>query len=268
MPTDQTSYAGNQGDVVKHPLLLAALSASLAAHPDARCCYADIFAGYAEYTLPRDGAWRHGIGTAPKRSIRRERSEHAAFWWESYAKAVAEGAIYPGSVRIALAAASLAGREIEISAWDISAAAVESLRRTLRPTDNVFSRAATPTDAAVVGADFLFIDPWSLSEWPRVKAFLGLPVPSVIGWLPVSANNTGRESDRSRQARDEARESGCHALVVTWRPRVRHSRELRGCQLVYRLRDGEAEEALLAAAREVARAFRWELRELQPRAAP
>ena len=64
MPYDHTAKIGNQGDVVKHIALFAALRHLLEGWSSAiEFVYADIHAGRPEYVLPETGEWRHGIGT-------------------------------------------------------------------------------------------------------------------------------------------------------------------------------------------------------------
>ena len=52
---------GNQGDVVKHPTLVAAIR-GLLAEQDGTFRYADTFAGRWDYDLSKSGDWRQGIG--------------------------------------------------------------------------------------------------------------------------------------------------------------------------------------------------------------
>lgn len=58
---DHATKAGNQGDVVKHPALVATLR-GLLAEQDGMFRYADTFAGRWDYDLSRSYGWRQGIG--------------------------------------------------------------------------------------------------------------------------------------------------------------------------------------------------------------
>jgi len=63
MPYDHSTKIGNQGDVVKHVALFAAIRHLLEGWPtDQVFSYADAHAGRPTYRLPKNGEWRHGIG--------------------------------------------------------------------------------------------------------------------------------------------------------------------------------------------------------------
>ena len=59
-PYDHNVKAGNEGDVVKHAALIAAIQALLRA-TDGPFRYQDAFAGYASNPLQEDGEWERGI---------------------------------------------------------------------------------------------------------------------------------------------------------------------------------------------------------------
>lgn len=85
MPSDQGKKAGNEGDVVKHPALLASLAVTLrAAEPGSVSRYADLtdlFAGYVVYTLTARGCWRRGVGRlASEKQLSEWQSEFVTRW--------------------------------------------------------------------------------------------------------------------------------------------------------------------------------------------
>lgn len=55
------NISGTRGDVAKHPILAAIVNDTLSKGA-LRFSYAESHAGYSEYTLPRAGEWREGIG--------------------------------------------------------------------------------------------------------------------------------------------------------------------------------------------------------------
>jgi 23S rRNA A2030 N6-methylase RlmJ len=61
MPYDHADKIGNEGDVAKHAVLAAVVDHFLQKKPTT-FAYAESHTGYAEYTLPREGNWRDGIG--------------------------------------------------------------------------------------------------------------------------------------------------------------------------------------------------------------
>ena len=63
MPYDHSAKIGNQGDVVKHIALFAALRHLLKGRSaDGEFVCADIHAGRPDYVLPEKGEWQYGIG--------------------------------------------------------------------------------------------------------------------------------------------------------------------------------------------------------------
>jgi hypothetical protein len=246
--------------VVKHPALLAALTDVLHVADTARPFrYADIYGGWANYTLPAKGEWRLGIGqTNAIQKLSQAKSQWVREWAQRYAANAADGSLYPGSVTIAVDAACSQGHELRISVWDTSAAPVANLRGTLGRRHQVYSRAARPNDHDVVEADFLFIDPWGLGEWSAIKKFVGLPAGNILIWLPVSADKDGYESEKSRDVRADAKSLDLDVTVVRWdRNRIPCNRVMLGCQLAHRFARKGTTRALDVAARDIADAFCW-----------
>lgn len=63
LKTDQKNKAGNQGDVLKHPALIAVAEEVLKETPNGLpFAYAETHTGYAEYKLPKHGSWEEGVG--------------------------------------------------------------------------------------------------------------------------------------------------------------------------------------------------------------
>jgi 23S rRNA A2030 N6-methylase RlmJ len=113
MAYDHSIKIGNQGDLVKHIGLFAALRHVLAAwSADQEFVYADIHAGRPAYVLPEKGEWQYGIGSfseLPEVDDDRERREKGtsllgaagAFDAVLLGRSVAPGMIYLGSSGIA-----------------------------------------------------------------------------------------------------------------------------------------------------------------------
>src|SRR5947208_1020983 len=122
MPSDRNTKAGNAGDVVKHPALVAALATVLQEHaPDRVVRYADAFAGFAPYTLPPRGGWCDGIRLLNLREIGAGPASRFVHRWASlFSSPPTAGDRYPGSTAIALETAAGLHREVLISAWDTS----------------------------------------------------------------------------------------------------------------------------------------------------
>jgi len=185
-PYDHAEKSGNEGDVVKHVGLLAALDTILTAWPGGFFRDADTFAGYAQCVLGDGGEWPHGAGLLADRDRLRD-NPHTTLWQRWYlARPVTRGSAYPGSSLIAADVARDRQVAIRLSLWDVSEAAVASLRATWGDRAFVFSRPADPEEAAVTEADFLFVDPPDLEAWSAIRPMLVPPRRGgTLLWLPT-----------------------------------------------------------------------------------
>lgn len=270
MPYDHHEKAGNQGDVVKHVALVAALDA-LTPPPERPCfLYADAFAGYAHNPLgddasPVDG-WKAGIGVLMDRRDRLRKNPHTSLWAELALGDDSPRRGYPGSSVIAAGVLARKYAEVGLSLWDTSSAVVKDLRASFPPQSaNVFERAAKWSDEELRSADFLLIDPPGLksqrrSEYPRwseLADFLkNRPAhQSVLLWLPVKADTTSKppgEDAASWAALEEAKRYGCQGVRVRW---AKGGRTI-GCQLIHHLPDAAA-KALTHAVMRVVHVAGW-----------
>ena len=100
-PYHHATKSGNQGDVVKHVALLAALDVVLAAWPGGFFRYADTFAGDAQHVLGEGGAWQEGVGRLADEP-QLEANPHTALYKRWYLpRPLVRGGAYPGSGLVA-----------------------------------------------------------------------------------------------------------------------------------------------------------------------
>ena len=277
---DHNKRAGNRGDVVKHPALIAALEAVIDARAGtaAPLRFADTFAGYADNPL-RDEAgygWKKGVGQLDVRALAAGPQDALARWAGRYLSAPElAGTLYPGSSRIAHDACTARQLPIRLAMWDVNERPLQTLRAAFGGGDHrIHARPATPDEEDVERADFVFIDPPGVGEdkgYPRWETFAGFLDAAVrrdqhlLMWLPVNADTTTTPpSDDQGTARWRAA-AVKRGLGVT---KVRYLRggHTVGCQLVYRL-PREAVDALRATVRRAAGAAGWDL-ELAPTGLP
>lgn len=241
---DHHEKAGNQGDVVKHVALIAALDATVESFPSGKTFrYADTFAGYACNPLvcnPRY-EWRKGIGRFReqfKERLQQKPNEHARLWYDWYLAARPQllGGIYPGSSLIASDVCAARKAPVHLALWDTSPKVIENLMTVFAGRDcEIYTRTATFEECDVKAANFLLIDPPNVTErnWKEIHRFLQ-GGPPVLLWLPVFADTSSsppREHARSEGIRKEATATGCKATKVVWAKGGR----MIGCQLIYRL---------------------------------
>ena len=191
MSYDHHRKAGNEGDCVKHPALIAALDDILCQPPEGGVGvtnkpfhYLDVFAGHAWHPLLDAGdvpgvqkalEWKKGIGTLHKKLLNasEELNEHVLRWQDWYLPdrpSLVRG-WYPGSSVIAADMCRKHDRHVRMTVFDISDEVHDDLRRwflPVHPTD------LTKSDWCVIGRsldatavkeggirepDFVFIDP-------------------------------------------------------------------------------------------------------------
>jgi len=261
-PYDHHTKAGNQGDVVKHVALVAALRAEWATQQARNRSYADLFAGYAHNPIASGGSWQNGIGVVRTRfdagvSVTNPDLERWYRWYVAPRPQLEMG-VYPGSSVIAYDTAISIGTAARLSLWDKCPRCVESLKSVFKAPHQVHDREAEVDDDDVRTADFLLMDPPDKNLWPKIRSVLRAgkaPSQSVLVWLPLTAGDGEEpEDEASTQCRNEAQAEGCEVLRVFWDPSGTHTI---GCLLAYRLSPA-GQKAVSAAVREVVSLVGWE----------
>jgi 23S rRNA A2030 N6-methylase RlmJ len=243
---DHHQKAGNQGDVVKHPALVAAVDIILQGIPKGAqhrvFRMLDTFAGYAHNPIVKGNEWQNGIGHI-FRVGRSNDNPHVKAWmalWRVGAELL--GNVYPGSSLFVLKTCQSHDVHLKASLWDISPAVVAQLMTVYRGLDvQIHARAAIPADLKEVPFDFLFIDPPGLrsaknQEYPAIEDLIPFVHGShyVLLWLPMVADLTKKpppESENSMGWRTTLLRQGLFATTVRWLP----GGPTCGCQLFYRL---------------------------------
>ena len=239
---DHHKKAGNQGDVVKHPALVAAVDGILEhAHGGAFRVF-DTFAGYAHNPIVKGNEWQNGIGHI-HRLGRETDNPHVNAWmaqWRVGTQLL--GNVYPGSSVFVLKTCQSRNVSFRASLWDTSPTVIAQLMTVYAKLDvQIHGRAATPSDVRNNSVDFLFIDPPGIRssknpDYPRLEdltEFLD-GEHHVLIWLPLVADISVRpppESDNSQNWRTTFTNHGLSATTVRWTP----GGPICGCQLFYRL---------------------------------
>ena len=180
---DHHRKAGNQGDVVKHPALIAAVS-ELAKDTADKFVYLDAFSGHATHPL-RDGSeyeWQYGIG---RLSSKTSTNPHVQQWQTNYLTPGTSS--YPGSVLIALDTLRRLNVNYEIHACDRLQEPLASLKNHFALDANIHIHEAkivsddetewpSRVHEVVEVSDILFLDPPGLRsskhpEFPRWSLF-------------------------------------------------------------------------------------------------
>jgi 23S rRNA A2030 N6-methylase RlmJ len=262
-PYDHHAKAGNQGDVVKHVALVAALRAEWAT-PQARTrSYADLFAGYAHNPIASGGSWQHGIGVIRTRFDAGVKVTNPDLerWYRWYVapRPQLEMGVYPGSSVIAYDIATSIDTAARLSLWDTSQRCVESLSSVFGAPHQVHDRKAEVDEDDVRTADFLLIDPPDRTHWPMIRSVLRAgraASQSALVWLPLTAGDGEEpEEEASIQCCKDAQAEGCGILRVYWDASGSNTI---GCLLAYRLSPA-GRNAVRSAVREVVSLGGWVL---------
>ena len=221
---DHREKAGNQGDICKHPALIAAVDETIARTKHTPFRYADIFAGYAKNLLPSKGEWSRGIGKIAGQCLG-NRNRHVALWASisGFDRLPCAGAVYPGSALFAMQVCKRRGKRVELSLWETNREPFKNSRKFFPSVHGVFDRAAKPNEAAIKNADFVFIDPPDKSKgtWAGILRLLHKlnRSQSVLVWLPIAADTTHkppREDKASLKCRMDSLRLGMSASSVRW----------------------------------------------------
>jgi len=189
MAYDHHRKAGNQGDCVKHPPLIAALDEALRNASNSQCLfhYLDIFAGHAWHPL-LDGdeyEWKNGIGKLAPANPPKYAPDCVKSWWGMWHDApkwpTTTPAGYPGSAWIAANRCRCAKRPVNLELYDCSEEARRDLERAFPPTHAIQDAGASiclirqSLDPAqekqehINQPNFVFIDPpgWQSTDHPQ-----------------------------------------------------------------------------------------------------
>ena len=259
MPYDHRTKAGNQGDVVKHVALLAAVRHALDETRSAMR-YADAYAGPAGSLLLPGGEWSAGIGKLNRSA--ESTSVDVGRWMRWYlARPQLVGSRYPGSALIVSDAAAEARKPLAMSLWDIAADVVADLRQVF-PNHTVHHSPIDATLEAIVGADLLFIDPPALADQWALVVDLMSRGRHMLAWLPVNAAFAAGPVKVSSIAEDQFKQVCALPSVSCTRVLWPHSGRTIGCLLAYRSTP-EGVLAIRSAVEEVVNLCSWKPEDIE-----
>ncbi len=256
---DHHRKAGNQGDVAKHPVLIAALSTLVAQETGRPFHYVDAFAGHGWHPLLKrpDYEWPRGIGSLPQPGQDVDPSVAAWHRWYLARPDLIQG-WYPGSATIAADVCRIRNRSFCFHLCDRAPEVLDNLRHWFSPeglkpgesctihevlaADDDEPAEWTPEFQQAVGdADLLLLDPPgigiqssnpSFPRWRELKRVLknrdGKP---TLMWLPGEGTELQwqkRSSVQGTKRCNEVAGIGYHWTLVRW-----NKNQAGGCQLFY-----------------------------------
>jgi 23S rRNA A2030 N6-methylase RlmJ len=277
MPYDHNEKAGNQGDVIKHIALLAAVDTILQSHDKKKpFLYCDTFAGYACSQLIKNNGWKDGIGklfnttnSHQQMIIRDDLSEnnHVKQFRDLYLSGRPSyvGRMYPGSSLIVHDLCVRHGIVPKFSLWDISPAAIASLMMTYSGMGHAINpRPAKPNAKSIERASFVFVDPPKApmtgikgSRWNDMIQFLKPQHQNFMFWLPIDFKKSkGEMIENTKEQREEALNKNLDVLQVRWKKDGNTIKTV-GCQLFYRFEE-PAKANIEAAVRNICTVLDWD----------
>ena len=222
---DHNIKAGNQGDLIKHPSLIAALNSLSEQLSERNFRYTDLFAGYGVNPIIAGNEWSLGIGLIHPMPATVNNPDLQQFRDRYLSRPELTDGIYPGSALIASEVLRHNNLRPELTLYDISESALTSLRQTF-PEHRVIPRPALPDDEEIANSDFLFIDPPGLySEknpaFPSLSYLLQfekrMKDPKVMFWLPITGDGeVGGETELSRESARQLTATGYQVFKVRW----------------------------------------------------
>jgi len=277
MTYNHNDKAGNQGDVIKHLALIAAIDTLLGmkAYKSKPFRYCDTFAGYSSSQLICGKEWKEGIGRLYSRinatknmALCTELSgnPHVELYRDLYLTGRPNfvGKSYPGSSLIVHDLCVRHGVVPRFSLWDTSPAAIESLMTTYKGSNHsIFTHPAKHDDGNIRNADFVLIDPPMAPIkrrgglcWGEMIQFMSPQRGNFLFWLPIDFRKSkGKMIENTREQREDAVSKGLSALQVRWK-KNENSIKTVGCQLFYRF-EGSAHLALEAAVKHICDMLDW-----------
>jgi 23S rRNA A2030 N6-methylase RlmJ len=224
---EHNSKAGNQGDVVKHAALVAAVDSLLALDRARFFVYADCFAGSAHYPLIPGSGWAKGIGKLPS-TVTESANKHVAQWrsmWPQGKSLV--GASYPGSSAIVCQLVAARRMKWHAHLWDISPSAIASLRAAFAVEDaTVHGCPVSAGDVHSCTPTFVLVDPpgprtAGKPHYPSARGVVEMTFGTehAMIWMPIIASGTGSpvpEIPATVETREVFLEAGLSVTTVRW----------------------------------------------------
>lgn len=194
--------AGNQGDLVKHAALLAAVSYIVNRGHNETFVYAESHAGAACHTLIAPGAWEAGIGAFGKRV---KAVDDAAQRWPALYPYTAvafptlprAGLTYAGSHALAHRLLARAGVAPHLHLWDTSSHVCADLRLRYRAeaTVHISRRDGFAGLGSLPYVDLALIDPPDFDPRRIAQAIAGLSIKEsrFLCWIPRIGTEAGED---------------------------------------------------------------------------
>jgi len=251
---DHQKKAGNKGDIVKHPALVAALNGLLAEHADV-FRYADTFAGRWQNQLKESAAWKPGIKKFS--ALWTGGNADVQFWHDRWVASA--DCSYPGSTNLAKQILGSYGN-FEIRAFESVEDYATSLRSELG-NEAVFVRSTSAGDFSDWIPDLLFIDPPGLintanPDYPNLESLLSTAeeAANALIWLPmISDPNKGGPiaplNANTVESWSVCVERGFQVIGVRWHA----GGPTAGCLIAYRFHSSSVAERIATAVSSVAK---------------
>lgn len=263
MAYDHNRKAGNEGDIVKHVALIAALNTNICKKIELK--FVDLFAGYAFSPIIKGNEWSRGIGRIHGQTMFASNLDVQLYnkWYLSRPKL--EGGTYPGSSLIAHDVMAYQGNNIKLTLFDIAENPINNLKNVFgKQGHSIHHRSASIEDAEIVQSDFMFIDPPGLNstenpEYPKLNDLIDFAAAPLncqsLLWLPINSCPYIKSLSESSQTIDAISilsELGFDITKIVWT----NKGATIGCFLAYKL-DPNAKNRLRSAVEDIFYIAEW-----------
>lgn len=201
-------HAGNQGDLAKHALLMAAVSYIAYRNRPHPFIYAESHAGPVSHSMEPGGAWTRGIAAFGRRLATVDDATHRwpalhPYSATAFPHPLGEGLTYPGSHALVYRMLKKAGMQARFHLWDTCPRVCGDLRLRYRRDAqiNIHQGDGFRGVGQLPYADLTLIDPPTLDPRLVAQAIAGLSVRSVrfLCWIPRMGTKEGDEDPVAQQ---------------------------------------------------------------------
>ena len=264
MAYDHNIKAGNEGDIVKHVALIAALNSIISTNDITIFRYVDVFSGYAFNPIIQKNEWKNGIGKIHGQSYK-AKDENVKLYFNWYlSRPQLIGGIYPGSSLIAYDTVVHNRTTSHLTLYDISQKVIDNLELAYGNSNHtIYKRPASKNDEEIIESNFIFIDPPGLyskkNGFPKPQNLIEYESTSknqnILIWLPVTISTTTKPPTESKPTANCIalfRERGYEITKIRWAIGGR----VVGCFMAYKM-PREAINALKSATENMVEIVKW-----------
>ncbi len=249
-PYDHSRKIGNEGDAVKHPVLVRLIDHLIAREHETPFVYLESHCGRPSYKLPEDGEWKNGVGriasspllAAARLSWQQDPTSEVRlpnmrpYVEVGLGEQPAPGSIYPGSSGLVCKLLERKHVDFRFFLWEKDSIVCQDLMKDFPEWQKAFVCRGDGIAGAnhIENPSFVFFDPFDLSldAAPLEKSFEIMAKKSVpfLCWTPLVGRDTSPQGQIRLRFRDSTSSLAESARVI-WNDAEEES--FWGCELFF-----------------------------------